>query len=166
MHCINFTVTFPEWQSASSNIALAPFILGGLSVLILIGIVYWFYTRHNKTEIDTALQNNEPVDNTHLIKIGKSVFNTRQNTVIFNEISQKLTFREAKLLQLFCNHKQELLERDFILKHIWEDEGVLVGRSVDVFVSRLRKILKNDETLKIVNVHSRGYRFDIDEAIA
>ncbi len=161
VQCINFTVSFPE--AAPSNFALIPFILGGLSVLILLGMVYWFFKYKNKTETDIASQNNEPIDNTHLIIIGQSIFNTRQNTVVFNNITQKLTFREAKLLQLFCNHKQELLERDFILKHIWEDEGVLVGRSVDVFVSRLRKILKNDESLKIMNVHSRGYRFDIDE---
>ena len=72
-----------------------------------------------------------------------------------------LTYREAKLLHLFVKNKNQLLERDFILKSVWEDEGIIVGRSIDVFVSRLRKLLQEDTSLKIVAVHGVGYRLEV-----
>ena len=158
--CFNFTVTFTE-KPLLSNKPFLPFLLGGLCFSTFFGLIYFFYFHKKKKEIIKLPQAIEPRDETHLIYFGKSIFNAHNQTIEIKNITQKLTFREAKLLHLFCNHKNELLDRDFILKHVWEDEGVFVGRSVDVFVSRLRKLLKEDESLKILNVHSRGYRFDV-----
>ncbi len=76
-----------------------------------------------------------------------------------------LTYREAKLLNLFVNHKNQVLERDFILKSVWEDEGIIVGRSIDVFVSRLRKLLQDDASVKIAAVHGVGYRMEVESGI-
>ncbi len=73
-----------------------------------------------------------------------------------------LTYREAKLLNLFATRKNQVLERDFILKSVWEDEGVIVGRSIDVFVSRLRKLLQDDTSVKIAAVHGVGYRMEVE----
>jgi Transcriptional regulatory protein, C terminal len=157
--CFNFTVTFTE-KPLVSNTTFIPFLLGGLFVSTLIGLIYFFYIYKKKKEIVELPRSIEPRDETHLIYIGNTIFNPHNQTIEIKNNVQKLTFREAKLLQLFCNHKNELLDRDFILKNVWEDEGVFVGRSVDVFVSRLRKLLKEDDGLKIVNVHSRGYRFE------
>jgi DNA-binding winged helix-turn-helix (wHTH) protein len=157
--CFNFTVTFTEKPLVSST-SFVPFLVGGLFVSTLMGLIYFFYFYQKKKEIIEPIKNTEPIDETHLIRIGNTVFHANNQTLDIKNNIQKLTFRETKLLQLFCNHKNELLDRDFILKHVWEDEGVLVGRSVDVFVSRLRKLLKEDDSLKIVNVHSRGYRFE------
>lgn len=98
-----------------------------------------------------------------LLQLGKSTLDLVNQKLIVNKIQKDLTYRETKLLQLFCRNQNKLLERDLILKAVWEDEGVLVGRSVDVFVSRLRKLLKEDDTVKIVNVHSVGYRFEVLE---
>lgn len=70
----------------------------------------------------------------------------------------ELTFREAKLLQFFVDHQNQVLERERILESVWEDEGVIVGRSLDVFVSRLRKKLKADTSVQISNVHGVGYK--------
>jgi hypothetical protein len=71
-----------------------------------------------------------------------------------------LTYREAKLLDFFFQHVNQVLERDRILQAVWEDEGIIVGRSLDVFVSRLRKKLKADPELNIVNVHGVGYKLE------
>lgn len=76
-----------------------------------------------------------------------------------------LTYREAKLLNLFAARKNQVLERDFILKSVWEDEGIIVGRSVDVFVSRLRKLLQDDASVKIAAVHGIGYRLEVESRI-
>lgn len=72
-----------------------------------------------------------------------------------------LTYRETRLLSLFFGHPNQLLQRDWIEQIIWEDEGLIVGRSLDVFVSRLRKILSVDPYLQIVNVRARGYRLEV-----
>ncbi len=100
-------------------------------------------------------------DEMHLIKFGNSVLNTTNQTLNTEGVETQLTFRELKLLQLFYQHKNKLLEKDFILKSVWGDEVIIVGRSVDVFVSRLRKLLKDNPSVKIMNVHSVGYRFDL-----
>ena len=99
----------------------------------------------------------------HLMKFGNTIFNTANQTLNTEGVETPLTFREAKMLQLFCQHKNKLLERDFILKMVWGDEVIIVGRSIDVFVSRLRKLLKDNPSVKFTNVHSVGYRFDLSE---
>lgn len=78
--------------------------------------------------------------------------------VVVAGTERELTFREAKLLHYFFQYPNELLERDRIQKNVWEDEGIIVDRSLDVFVSRLRKILAEDQGLRIVNVRGVGYR--------
>jgi DNA-binding winged helix-turn-helix (wHTH) protein len=176
--CYNFIVTFTDLTSSFSNATTMWLFLGVLGVVLLVCMTYYVYFLFKKTktippsllfqdksEKTVDLVKTEDLikkDETHLVCIGQSIFDTRHQILSIGNSQQKLTFREAKLLELFCHHKNELLERDFILKNVWEDEGVLVGRSVDVFVSRLRKILKNDGSLKITNVHSRGYRFEVE----
>jgi DNA-binding winged helix-turn-helix (wHTH) protein len=98
---------------------------------------------------------------TDVIPIGTSFFDLKNQTFTTNGIEQTMTFQEAQLFHLFCQHPNELLDRETILKTVWDDEGVLITRSVDVFISRLRKIIKQDAALKITNIHGRGYRLDV-----
>lgn len=70
----------------------------------------------------------------------------------------KLSAIESKLLQLFCENKNGLVKRDFALNRIWQDEDYLKGRSLNVYVSKLRTFLKKDENIEILNVHGEGYR--------
>ncbi|MEM6343584.1 MAG: response regulator transcription factor [Bacteroidota bacterium] len=72
-----------------------------------------------------------------------------------------LTYRETRLLSLFFGHPNQLLERNWLEQIVWHDEGLVVGRSLDVFVSRLRKILSADPKLKLVNVRAKGYRLEL-----
>jgi DNA-binding response OmpR family regulator len=75
-----------------------------------------------------------------------------------------LTDREAELLRLFVQHPDQLLRREEILQRLWQDDGYFVGRSLDVFISRLRKYLQPDSTVKITTVHGRGYKFEVAQA--
>lgn len=95
------------------------------------------------------------------LQLGDSIFDMANLTLVSGAVRHNLTYREAKLLQLFANHPNQVLERDFILKSVWEDEGIMVGRSVDVFVSRLRKMLREDPALRMVAVHGVGYRLEV-----
>ena len=94
------------------------------------------------------------------LKFGQSRLDVAGQVLECGGMRQDLTFREAKLLRLFVTHSDQLLEREFILTQVWADEGVLVGRSVDVFVSRLRKKLSADPSVSIVAVHGVGYRLE------
>jgi DNA-binding response OmpR family regulator len=70
----------------------------------------------------------------------------------------KLTTKESELLELLCRHGNEILERNFALKTIWIDDNYFNARSMDVYITRLRKYLRKDPAVKILNVHGRGYK--------
>ncbi len=160
-NCLNFTVTFEEYPSVFS-LFNGVFYIGLGVVLASIGLAFYFFYVKKKGII--VAEPHQPVlVEPHLIYIGITIFDHKSQTIRIGNLIQKLTFRESKLLHLFCNHKNELLDRDYILKHVWEDEGVFVGRSLDVFVSRLRKLLKQDSHLKITNIHARGYKFEVSD---
>jgi DNA-binding response OmpR family regulator len=69
----------------------------------------------------------------------------------------QLTYKEGKLLEMFFRHRGKLIEREVFLKTIWEADGFFVARSMDVFISRLRKYLQKDTKLKIENIRGIGY---------
>ncbi len=141
----------------------------GLALLLLIYFVISFFKQRKPKAAETMMANMAAENSTAegdkppLIRFGQSTFDLSNQIVQTETGRQELTFREAKLLHLFCKNTNQLLDRNFILQEVWEDEGVIVGRSLDVFVSRLRKILKTDETVKIINVHGVGYRFEVVE---
>lgn len=74
----------------------------------------------------------------------------------------KLTPRESDLLRLLCIHLNDTLDRSYALKQIWGDENYFSGRSMDVFISRLRKYLKDDQRIQIMGIHGKGFRLIVD----
>jgi DNA-binding response OmpR family regulator len=71
---------------------------------------------------------------------------------------QKLTTREAELMKLLAQHLNDVVDRSYVLKTIWGDDNYFNGRSMDVYIARLRKYLKEDPSIEIVNVHGRGFK--------
>ncbi|MBN1820306.1 MAG: response regulator transcription factor [Prolixibacteraceae bacterium] len=102
-------------------------------------------------------ENNAPVE----ISIGKYIFKPEELLLIFNNIPKSLTLKEAELISFFSGNPNKILGRSEILKRIWGSDDYFLGRSLDVFISRLRKYFKNDPDIKIVNVHGIGFRFNI-----
>ena len=94
--------------------------------------------------------------------IGKYVFNYPLRILTFDPDGEKerdkLSPKEAHLLRLFCLHKNDVLPRSQALVEIWEEDNYFTARSMDVFVTKLRKYLKKDENLEIVNIHGNGFR--------
>ncbi|SKB55983.1 winged helix-turn-helix domain-containing protein [Dyadobacter psychrophilus] len=158
--CYRLQVSFisenEEPKTASGNWWLLPF----GSALAGLGFIVWNRTRHrnNVLPIQAPTAN---MGNDSKTSLGSSVFDLINQTLISGSVTHQLTFREAKLLALFARSPNQVLERDFILKSVWEDEGVIVGRSVDVFVSRLRKMLANEPAVKITAVHGVGYKMEV-----
>lgn len=91
-------------------------------------------------------------------RIGSYAFLPNRYQLICDEKTIELTQKEAALLDLFLQHRGEVLRRSFILESIWGEDDYFLGRSLDVFVSRLRKHLRSDPAIRIENVHGVGFR--------
>ena len=92
------------------------------------------------------------------VAIGQFEFDYRNLSLKNGDTSKTLTQKEADLLKLFADNKNEVLKRSAILESLWGEDDYFMGRSLDVFISRLRKYLKQDERLKIENIHGVGFR--------
>ncbi|MGX1928153.1 helix-turn-helix domain-containing protein [Flagellimonas sp. 2504JD4-2] len=95
--------------------------------------------------------------------IGEYKFFKDQNELVKNNLQIQLTSKESEVLQILNNNQNQVVKRDFLLKEIWEDKGVFVGRSLDTFISKLRKKFKDDTGINIINVHGVGYKLEIVE---
>ncbi len=94
--------------------------------------------------------------------IGKYKFDPKKQTLTIDSRVQKLTTKETELLKLLCNNVNKVLERNFALKAIWIDDNYFNARSMDVYITKLRKYLKEDPSVQIINVHGKGYKLIID----
>lgn len=99
-------------------------------------------------------------DNNHQYSIGTYKFDYNNQLLISDTKTTKLTNKEARLLKILAQHKNKVVERDLIMKTIWEDDGYFVARSMDVFISKLRKYLSDDTLINIQNIHGVGYRLE------
>lgn len=110
--------------------------LSGVLLLLVGGMAGFWLAKRRKTAV---LLTQTPEQEADWLHFGHSRLDAAGQMLYCGSTQTKLTFREAKLLRLFAENKDRLLEREHILQQVWADEGVLVGRSIDVFVSRLRK---------------------------
>lgn len=91
-------------------------------------------------------------------EIGNYYFDYTSQIITYKGQQQKLSTKEAELLRLLCLKKNDVLTREEALIKIWHDDNYFTGRSMDVFLSKLRKYLKEDSSVEIVNVHGKGYK--------
>jgi DNA-binding response OmpR family regulator len=95
-------------------------------------------------------------------KIGNYEFDYTNQVIAIGGAHQKLSTKEAELLRLLCLRKNEVLTREEALLNIWHDDNYFNGRSMDVFLSKIRKYLRDDPNVEIINVHGRGYKLLIN----
>ncbi|MCW3461901.1 response regulator transcription factor [Chitinophaga nivalis] len=103
------------------------------------------------------------IDKAHIFAIGKLTFDY-DDLRLYNEsgeISISLTQKEAELLRYLCNNPNKTLKREDILSHVWGKDDYFLGRSMDVFVTKLRKHFKSDPQVKLETLHGIGFRFNI-----
>ncbi|MDX2430751.1 MAG: response regulator transcription factor [Bacteroides sp.] len=100
---------------------------------------------------------------TNVWKVGSFTFDANKQKLTGTGTEQKLTTKESELLSLLCNNINQVLERNFTLKAIWIDDNYFNARSMDVYITKLRKYLKADPNVQIINVHGKGYKLVVDE---
>ncbi|HAN17342.1 MAG: two-component system response regulator [Bacteroidetes bacterium GWC2_33_15] len=102
-------------------------------------------------------------ENESLFIIGKYVFDSTLRVLKFENKSIRLSPKEGDLLKMLCANKNKMLTRDKALKQIWGDDGYFTARSMDVYITRLRKYLQNDPSIEIENIHGSGFILNIKE---
>ena len=93
-----------------------------------------------------------------IFEVGDFTFDAQKQTLTYDGTEQKLTTKENELLKLLCEHKNDLLERNFALKQIWSEDSYFNARSMDVYITKLRKYLKADPSIQLLNIHGKGYK--------
>jgi DNA-binding response OmpR family regulator len=101
-----------------------------------------------------------PVNDIH--KLGKYTFDYRNLVLSIGESSRNLTQKEADLLKMLLDHKNNVLKRGLILEKLWGEDDYFLGRSMDVFISRLRKYLSDDPSIKLDNIHGVGFKLMVE----
>ena len=162
--CYLIRITF---QSAETNTAKIGYLLGSLALLA--GVGYIFLRRAKPPsgvpENQSAIPGNHPAGlqnpSASLFTLGSMLFDAETRKLLINEKTIDLTKTETRVLRIFALTPNEAIERSRLQKEIWEDEGVIVGRSLDMFISKLRKKLEPDPRVKIAVIRGKGYKLEI-----
>jgi len=129
------------------------YFLGALSFLAFIGFIFWGSVKPRR-----ALPGSQ---NTGMFTLGAISFNAETRKLLINGNTIDLTRTETRVLRIFALSPNAAIERSRLQKEIWEDEGVIVSRSLDMFISKLRKKLEFDPNIKIVVIRGKGYKLEI-----
>lgn len=122
-----------------------------LLLLLPIGLMVFFLLKQKMKK--------QQKQNSDLIQIGQLLFDPKRMMLHSKSESIELSGKESELLMLLYTNESKTLEREFILNQVWQDTGEYVGRTLDVFISKLRKKLEADPNLKIINIRGVGYKF-------
>ncbi len=141
--------------------AKAKYFLGGLAFLALVGFIFWRPVKQRKALIDNQDTDLPPSRHKDMLTLGSMSFDTEARKLIINGKVIELTRTETRVLRIFALSPNEVIERSQLQKEIWEDEGVIVGRSLDMFISKLRKKLEFDPNIRIVVIRGKGYKLEI-----
>ena len=142
-----------KFKSAGLNTAKNGYLLGSLSFLAFVGFIFLRLVSPRR-----VLSNSR---DTGMLTLGSVLFDAKNRKLIINEKTIDLTATETRVLLIFALSPNETIERSRLQKEIWEDEGVIVGRSLDMFISKLRKKLELDPNINIVVIRGKGYKLEI-----
>lgn len=142
-----------QFKPAPISLARNEYLFGSILALAIVGFVFLRIVKPRNSTQDSQ--------NTSLISLGSISFDPETRMLIINGNHIDLTRTEARVLHMFALCPNEVIERSQLQKEIWEDEGVIVGRSLDVFISKLRKKLQLDPKINIVVIRGKGYKLEI-----
>lgn len=142
-----------KFKPTGLGLASGGYILGGLPILAFIGFLFLRSAKPRRVLPEDL--------DTDIFTLGSAIFDTKNRKLTINGNTIDLTGTETRVLRIFALSPNEHIERSRLKKEIWEDEGVFVGRSLDMFISKLRKKLELDPNIKIVVIRGKGYKLEI-----
>jgi len=150
--CYVISIQFNETDTNGTRYA---YFFGGLALMVLLVFAFSKVVKSKKTV--------PKVFHDKSFALGSILFDAQKRQLLHNEVSIDLTDTETRLMLIFAQSPNQIIERSRLQKEIWEDEGVVVGRSLDMFISKLRKKLELDANINIVVIRSKGYKLEISE---
>lgn len=144
-----------KFKPAVINTTKSAYLVGGFSFLALISFIFF---RFKSVKSKKIVSENQQTD---LFTLGSVLFDSKNRKLSVNDQAIDLTTTECRVLLIFASSPNEIIERSRLQKEIWEDDGVIVGRSLDMFISKLRKKLEIDPNIKIVVIRGKGYRLEV-----
>jgi len=147
-----------KFKSTGITTAKNGYLLGALLFIAFAGFIFLRSVKPQRTIPDSALPESQPTD---MFTLGSMSFDAETRKLMMNGSTIDLTRTETRVLRIFALSPNEAIERSRLQKEIWEDEGVIVGRSLDMFISKLRKKLEFDPNIRIVVIRGKGYKLEI-----
>jgi DNA-binding response OmpR family regulator len=108
--------------------------------------------------IEAVLRRSTRVNQQQQFILGRYIFDSNKQTLTSDNKVVNLTTKESELLKLLCQHPNQILERNYALKSIWKDDNYFNARSMDVYITKIRKHLSDEPEIQIINVHGKGYK--------
>ncbi len=149
-------------ESSSEKDMMRSFSVGGDDFIVkpfnkneLVCRIYAVYRRSSRYKMKYTI-----------IRFSSFTLDTVRHTLSHNGVEQRLTMRELELLYLLCERRNMLVERKDALQQIWSQNNVFCARNMDVYINKLRKLLKNDPDVSLVNVHGMGYKLIVRDEMA
>ncbi|WP_052466975.1 winged helix-turn-helix domain-containing protein [Psychroserpens damuponensis] len=131
-------------------------------VLCFLAFKYWKKKAlQNNADKHTSKTLNSSENKSNYSEIGTYKFYPEEHKLVKSATEISLSKKECELLEIFVANPNQIIKREELTKQVWEDNGVFVGRSLDTYISKLRKILKDDDAIKITNVHGVGYKLEV-----
>lgn len=149
--CYTIEVRFLEKTTNSSN-KIIWIVLMSISIIS----AFVFFPKRRKTKQPHSTMENG-------IPLGRFQFFPDENKLMVKAVEISLSKKEVELLTLFVANPNKIIKREELSKRVWEDHGVFVGRSLDTYISKLRKKLSDDESIKLTNVHGIGYMLEVKD---
>lgn len=156
VNCYSIQVSFISGKSLLNNETFV--YTAAFSTLILIGFLFG---RSKLTEPKGEVGDEHLEDSADFVMAGSFQFFPEQNKLVNEAGEINLSRKECELLEIFVASPNQIIRRDELTKKVWEDNGVIVGRSLDTYISKLRKKLKADESIRLTNIHGVGYKLEI-----
>lgn len=149
LDCYVLDVKFTNVKPVKKHVS----IIYPLIASIIIVLLWFLYNKNRRIQEDTINDD---------LKIGIYSFYPDQNKLIKEAREIPLSKKECEILAIFVEKRNRIVTREELTKRVWEDNGVFVGRSLDTYVSKLRKKIKDDPSLKLTNIHGVGYKLEVE----
>ena len=149
--CYNIELQF---VNSVETYSINSVIIKTVLVLLMALVLFLLKVKYSKSK-------KEVLEDDDIQKLGSFYFYPEQNKLVKEAEEIALSKKECELLALFVERPNTIIKRDELTKRVWEDNGVFVGRSLDTYISKLRKKLQSDSSVKLTNVHGVGYKLEI-----